>query len=238
MIFDHYLAIQTWSKSFISPAAQVTKTLAWIRIPGLSVAFYDESFIMSVAQVIGKPVRLDMNTLRGERGRFARICVELDLTKPVIGKIMIEDYWYKVVYEGLHVICTKCGCYGHRSRECSGEVLPPEKTKPSQGVPPPPGNSQILEEHRDQGLSAPTKTAPPVATAGSSVEISENTGDNMEINEELPNLSSTNTGNASSGKGNIQSALNGEHVQEIADPFGDWMVVSKRKKQRCQVWKY
>ena len=34
MIFDHYLAVSTWSRQFISPSAKVTKTLAWIRIPG------------------------------------------------------------------------------------------------------------------------------------------------------------------------------------------------------------
>ena len=118
MIFDHYLAVSTWSRQFISPSAKVTKTLAWIRIPGLNPAFYDESFLMSVAQVIGHPVRVDINTLRGDRGKFARICVEIDLTKPVIGKVMLEDDWYKIEYEGLHVICTKCGCYGHRSSEC------------------------------------------------------------------------------------------------------------------------
>ncbi|XP_057419027.1 uncharacterized protein LOC130713259 [Lotus japonicus] len=91
MIFDHYLAVSTWSPEFISPEARVTRTLAWIRIPGLNVVFYDESFLMSVAKVIGTPIRVDMHTLRGDRGRFARICVELDLTKPVIGKIGIED---------------------------------------------------------------------------------------------------------------------------------------------------
>ncbi|XP_057418637.1 uncharacterized protein LOC130712838 [Lotus japonicus] len=109
MIFDHYLAVSTWSPEFISPAARVQRTLAWIRIPGLNVAFYDESFLMSVARVIGRPIKVDINTLSGDRGRFARICVELDLTKAVIGRICIEDFWYKVEYEGLHIICTKCG---------------------------------------------------------------------------------------------------------------------------------
>ncbi|KAL6567776.1 hypothetical protein OROGR_001448 [Orobanche gracilis] len=66
MIFDHYLVMSMWSPKFISPTAKVTKTLAWIRIPGLNAAFYDESFLMSVAQIIGKPVKVDINTLRGQ----------------------------------------------------------------------------------------------------------------------------------------------------------------------------
>ncbi|XP_057451811.1 uncharacterized protein LOC130743586 [Lotus japonicus] len=122
MVFDHYLAVSTRSPKFISPAAKVTNALAWIRIPGLNVVFYDESYLLSIARAIGKPIKVDWNMLKADRGRFARICVELDLTLPVVGKVCIEDYWYNIEYEGLHVICTKCGFYGHRSREC---VEPP-----------------------------------------------------------------------------------------------------------------
>lgn len=43
---------------------------------------------MSAAKLVGTPVRVDMNTLNAERGKFARICVELDLTKPVLGKLL------------------------------------------------------------------------------------------------------------------------------------------------------
>lgn len=96
MIFYHYLAVSTWSKEFISLAARVTHTLAWIRFPGLSQVFYGESFLLSVASIIGRAIRVDMNTLRAERGKFARVCVELDLRRPVIGKICIEGFWYKV----------------------------------------------------------------------------------------------------------------------------------------------
>ncbi|XP_057426097.1 uncharacterized protein LOC130719490 [Lotus japonicus] len=122
MIYDHYLAVSTWSKEFLSPLAKVTKILVWIRIPGLNVVFYDESFLLGVASAVGKAIRVDSNTLRAERGKFARICVELDLSRPVIGKVCIEGFWYRIEYEGLHVICTKCGCYGHRGRECTGEI--------------------------------------------------------------------------------------------------------------------
>lgn len=56
MIFDHYLAVSTWNREFASLGTRVTKTLAWVRIPGLNVVFYDESYLLSVAKVIGKPI--------------------------------------------------------------------------------------------------------------------------------------------------------------------------------------
>ncbi|XP_057432162.1 uncharacterized protein LOC130724913 [Lotus japonicus] len=142
MIFDHYLAVAPWSKEFISPAAKITKTLAWVRVSGLNVTFYDESFLLSLARLFGNPVRVDMNTLNAERGKFARICVELDLTLPVVGKFWFEGFWYKVVYEGLHIICPKCGCYGHRGRECTqpppAPVEQPLLPKVTTPVEPPP----------------------------------------------------------------------------------------------------
>jgi hypothetical protein len=119
MIFDHYLAVAQWSPAFASPTAQVEKTLVWIRFPGLNLLFYDESFLLALASTIGTPIKVDTNTLNVERGRFARICVEIDLTKPVVGKVWINGHWYKVQYEGLHIICATCGCYGHVTRNCT-----------------------------------------------------------------------------------------------------------------------
>ncbi|XP_057431631.1 uncharacterized protein LOC130724424 [Lotus japonicus] len=131
MIFYHYLAVATWNRSFICPVAQIKSTLAWIRIPGLNVTYYNGSFLLSMARLIGKPIKVDRNTLSAERRRFARICIEIDLTMPVVGKFWFEGFWYKLEYEGLHIICPKCGCYGHRGRECvvteGGDSQQPEQ---------------------------------------------------------------------------------------------------------------
>ena len=72
-----------------------------------------------MASAIGRPIKVDTNTLKVERGKFARVCVEVDLTMPVVGKIWVNSHWYKVQYEGLHLICTSCGCYGHLGRNCT-----------------------------------------------------------------------------------------------------------------------
>ncbi|XP_057431386.1 uncharacterized protein LOC130724214 [Lotus japonicus] len=208
MIFDHYLAMSTWSKEFISPEAKVTHTLAWIRFPGLSQVFYDESFLLSVASVIGKAIRVDTNTLRAERGKFARVCVELDLRRPVIGKICIEGYWYKVEYEGLHVICTTCGCYGHRSRDCTGP-LP---------TPPPP-------------LVPATKKATGNPNATQSEETdTENQKPNLGSldSHSKPNQAGTES------KASINVTQAGSQIpQSLGDMpqvHGDWMIVARKKR--------
>jgi hypothetical protein len=68
------------------------------------------------------------------RGRFAHVCVEIDLMNLVVGKVGFRNNWYKVEYEGLHVICTLCGCYGHLSRNCERSVHPDVQPPIADGV--------------------------------------------------------------------------------------------------------
>lgn len=122
MIFDHYLMVQTWTPEFISPTAKIDKTMVWICFLGLNLLCYDESILLALASTVGKPIKVDHNTLDVQRGRFARVCVEVDLNKPVVGKVWMKNFWYKVEYKGLHQICFTCGCYGHLARDCKTEV--------------------------------------------------------------------------------------------------------------------
>ncbi|CAN1135773.1 hypothetical protein LINPERPRIM_LOCUS20691 [Linum perenne] len=52
--------------------------------------------VSRIGNFIGKTVRLDLATEEGSRCRYARVCVELDLTKPLLGKYMIEDRVFKI----------------------------------------------------------------------------------------------------------------------------------------------
>lgn len=123
MPFDHYLAITHWSLEFVSLEARVDKTLVWVSFPVFNLIYYDENLLLAMASVIGKPIKVDSNTLRVERRRLTHICMEIDLTHPIVGKIWLNGHWYKVSYEELHIICTNCGCYGHRIRNCPKPLL-------------------------------------------------------------------------------------------------------------------
>jgi hypothetical protein len=151
MLFDHYLAVARWTPDFASPHTKIEKTLVWIRFPGLNLVYYDESVLLGLASVLGTPIKVDTNTLKVERGRFARICVEIDLTLPVVGKVNVNGHWYNVQYEGLHIICGSCGCYGHHTRDC--------KATPVQQ---PPANQTVVN-HDEQPASNNGRKEPPSA---------------------------------------------------------------------------
>ncbi|KAA3479952.1 reverse transcriptase [Gossypium australe] len=68
--------------------------------------------------MVGKVVKLDMNTDSRARGRFARMAVYIDLDKPLVSQILINGRKQNVEYESLSTICFHCGHYGHTKTYC------------------------------------------------------------------------------------------------------------------------
>lgn len=92
------------------------KTLVLIRFSGIYLLHYDESVILCF--VMGTPIKVYTNTLNVERRMFAKIYVEIDLTLLVDKKVSINGHWYTMQYEGIHIICSSCGCYRHHTHDC------------------------------------------------------------------------------------------------------------------------
>ncbi|XP_028789781.1 uncharacterized protein LOC114745779 [Neltuma alba] len=57
-----------------------------------------------------------------KKGCFARICVELDLNAPLRPLILVNGKAKRVQYEGIHLICFRCGRYGHNADHCSNTM--------------------------------------------------------------------------------------------------------------------
>jgi hypothetical protein len=127
MIYDHYLVVRAWSSNFDPSTATVSKTAVWVRFSGLPIEYYDPRILHFIGNRIGTTVKVDKNTLLQERGKYARLCVEVDLSKPLLAMFELKGRHYKVEYEGLHLLCLKCGRYDHLSAVC------PEKLKTTDG---------------------------------------------------------------------------------------------------------
>ncbi|PNY14345.1 hypothetical protein L195_g011025 [Trifolium pratense] len=120
-LLDHYLTVCRFTSTINTTGTSVTnKTMVWVRISGLHLVYYDENFLLAVASAIGNPVKVDLHALWVEFGRFARVCVEIDLDKPVVKKVGINGELYRIHYEDSHInaICTECGSYYHVRKYC------------------------------------------------------------------------------------------------------------------------
>ena len=67
------------------------------------IEYYEESALHAAA--VGRPIRVDLTTLNVKRGRYTRICVQVNLALPVVRKIWINDHLHYVEYESMHLIC-------------------------------------------------------------------------------------------------------------------------------------
>ncbi|KAI9078128.1 hypothetical protein K1719_039896 [Acacia pycnantha] len=97
------------ASEFDPKMATIDSVVAWVRFPDLPAPLFDKKFLLSLGNSIGKAIRLDIHTAQRTRGKFARMCVELDLTKPLIPEFCVERQMLSVVYESLGALCQHCG---------------------------------------------------------------------------------------------------------------------------------
>ncbi|RYQ91692.1 hypothetical protein Ahy_B09g097685 isoform B [Arachis hypogaea] len=117
-IFDHYLTIRPWKPNFNPVEATIDTIGAWVRLPGLAIEYYDEEMLKKIGNVIGQTMKVDVNTTDKTREKFARLCVQLNLTAPLVAQYSIKGVKYGVEYEGLYNICFAYGMVGHEQNDC------------------------------------------------------------------------------------------------------------------------
>ena len=98
---------------------------AWVRLPELPIEFYDSSVLKEIGSAIGPILRVDSYTASETRGGYARLCVQLDLKKPLISSIRVGRLVQRVLYEGISSLCFCCGKLGHKQDNCGMRVRKP-----------------------------------------------------------------------------------------------------------------
>lgn len=119
MIMDHYLIVKEWKPNFDPFTDTTERVIVWVRLPDLPIEYYDHEFLFRVREKIGQPIRIDSATSLTLRGKFARLCVEVDITKPLLEKFWLRRRVRRIEYEGIHLVCFKCGVYGHSQEQCN-----------------------------------------------------------------------------------------------------------------------
>ncbi|KAI9114885.1 hypothetical protein K1719_013898 [Acacia pycnantha] len=159
MIEDHYLIVQRWRPNFNPWKADQCVVAAWVRLPDVPFEFYNVESLRRIGNMIGKMIKVDRSTSIYDKGGFARICVEIDLKKPLLPTYLVFGEERAIVYEGLHNVCFSCGKYGHLKVAC-----PTNKPQSSTQVPEQDnidkergGNGEIRQENTDRMEAVNTK---------------------------------------------------------------------------------
>lgn len=116
---EHFLAIKPWEPYFKASEATLSSVAVWVKLPELPIEFYDLAVLKDIGRAIGPMLRIDSFTATGTRGSYARLCVQVDLEKPLINMVRVGRLKQKVLYEGIGSLCFCCGRLGHKQEAYS-----------------------------------------------------------------------------------------------------------------------
>ena len=127
-IGGHFLSIRSWEPNFKPSTTNVSSIAVWIRLNELPIEYYEVEVLKQIRNSVGKALRIDTHIAVEARGCFARLCIQVDLEKPLVTNILIEGIHQPVNYEGIHSLCFSCGRIGHRKEACPYTLRSTPKT--------------------------------------------------------------------------------------------------------------
>lgn len=113
-IGDHFLSLKPWEPNFKPTLASISSIAVWVRLNALPIEYYNAEVLQHIGKALGNVLRVDTFTTSESRGRFARLCIQIDVDKPLITTILIGKLEQLVLYEGIRRLCFGCGRVGHR----------------------------------------------------------------------------------------------------------------------------
>ena len=126
-IGEHFLSIRPWEPNFRPATANVSSMAVWIRLNELPIEYYNAKALHLIGKSIGNVLRVDTHTATETKGKFARLCVQIDVNKPLVTAILIGKFEQSICYEGIQKLCFGCGRVGHR-KDCCPYII---RQKPS-----------------------------------------------------------------------------------------------------------
>lgn len=95
-----------------------SKIVVWVKLLDLQLQYYNESSLYHICSVLGNVLRICPGTISLTQQRYARVCVELDVSKPMLDKVFVgtskeHGCLQSIEYEGNNTYCSYCGLLGH-----------------------------------------------------------------------------------------------------------------------------
>ena len=116
---DNYLHVQAWEADFHPQTTKISTTAVWVRLEQLPIEYYHPEFLKHVGKKLGKLLKVDAITSAAIRGRFARVCDQINIANPLSKRVKIGSLWQDIFYENLPMLCYKCGRIGHKETQCT-----------------------------------------------------------------------------------------------------------------------
>jgi hypothetical protein len=117
-----FLRLSQWTKDFNFYSQRQTHASIWICLVELPQEYWLERTLKEIASVVGTPIDLDGPTHNRSFGHYARILVDINLSKRTFGKILVERECFafkvEVQYEWRPLFCHHCYVIRHNVTNC------------------------------------------------------------------------------------------------------------------------
>lgn len=120
------LQLTPWKGHFQPAFEKLHLAAVWVQLHHLPIEYWNGEVLELVGEQFGRFLKVDDHTEKLTRTKFARICVEIILSKPLKRGFWIGDHdnrcMVAVFYERLPVFCFKCGLVGHGESGCPPKI--------------------------------------------------------------------------------------------------------------------
>ena len=110
------------SGNFKSSIANLSSVVVWIRLPELPIEYYEPSTLREIGEAIEPILKIDTHTATESRGRFVRLCVQVNFNEPIIKLLKMGGIDQPVQYEGINSLCFACGRVDHKVENCPYKI--------------------------------------------------------------------------------------------------------------------
>ena len=80
-----------WKPNFQPPHNSFSSMIVWVCFPELPIEYFHKSGLFYIAKPIGVPIKVDFAIDFVSRARYARVCIEISLSKPLVSRICVVN---------------------------------------------------------------------------------------------------------------------------------------------------
>lgn len=165
------LFLTPWFPDFDPASAVITKAPVWIRLPNIPIHLWRTEVYRKIGNTLGCFLMGDYAREQQGLYTYARVCVELDLSKGLPEQINLkinDSVWTQILdYENTAFRCRHCHLTGHLQNSCPSLTAKMKngifaKTKPKRWAPcpPPPAGSSSSPSSEDEESDSEPDQAP------------------------------------------------------------------------------
>ncbi|KAK4714104.1 hypothetical protein R3W88_020011 [Solanum pinnatisectum] len=112
------IILKPWTVNFDFNKEFPTKIPFWVKFSKLPMSCWGKGSLSQISSVIGVSIYADECTAKQTRISYARMLIEVNVTKPLPEKIVVMDptgnkFEQEVFYDWKPKFCPKCSMVGH-----------------------------------------------------------------------------------------------------------------------------